>query len=249
MRVLAHLPLAWVRALGWLLGRLLYFAGRAAPPRGAAQPGPVLSAVDARSERARWRREIFVASPQSWLDRSWLWHGKPRGGARAAQLTGAVALPSGTQPHRDAVRAALRRPGRRLDRADPAGAPQASPASTPARRNTVLDAWMLPGRQRFGSGRPFGRADGVKAIDARAARRAPAVPAARHEFRARGIDLRAVLRRAGGHGAVALALRQAGAGQGGAGGHAAARPRATRCEVLPAWDDFPTDDARPTRRS
>jgi KDO2-lipid IV(A) lauroyltransferase len=39
--------------------------------------------------------------------------------------------------------------------------------------NKVLDAWIRAGRQRFESGQPFGRADGVKAIVSALRRGAP----------------------------------------------------------------------------
>jgi KDO2-lipid IV(A) lauroyltransferase len=97
------------------------------------------------------------------------------------------------------------------------------------------------GPQRFGNVRPVRPRRRRQAGGQRAARGRAAVPAARHELRPRGIDLRAVLRRAGGDGAVALAVRPPGAGQGGAAAHAH-HAEGYDVQVLPAWRDYPTDD-------
>ena len=76
------LPLPWVRALGWLLGWLLYCV--VVPRRRVVQrqPGACASRSGRAAQRARVARaKSSCAFAQSWLDRSWLWHGDAGGGA------------------------------------------------------------------------------------------------------------------------------------------------------------------------
>src|SRR6478752_4478899 len=161
MRVLAHLPLAWVRALGWLLGRFLYFV--VLPRRHIVKVNLALCFPQwTPQQRAQLGPKIFVRFSQAWLDRSWLWHGKPEVTRERLRLTGAVEELSGTQP---TVLFAPHFIG--MDAGWTALTQQVARSFTgiyTGQSNKVLDAWMLSGRQRFSSGRPFGRSDGVKAI-------------------------------------------------------------------------------------
>jgi KDO2-lipid IV(A) lauroyltransferase len=161
MRVLAHLPLAWVRALGWLLGWFLYFV--VIPRRHVVRVNLALCFPEwTRRQRARLVPKIFVRFAQAWLDRSWLWHGKPDITRSRLKLTGALEQLDGSQPtvlfapHFIGMDAGWTALTQQLQR-DFTGI-------YTGQSNKVLDAWMLAGRQRFRSGRPFGRADGVKAI-------------------------------------------------------------------------------------
>ncbi|NPC55877.1 lipid A biosynthesis acyltransferase [Caenimonas sp. S4] len=161
MRLLAHLPLAWVRALGWLLGWFLYLV--VLPRRHVVRVNLALCFPQLTpQERARLVPKIFVRFAQAWLDRSWLWHGKPEVTRRRLKLTGAVEELDGSQPtvlfapHFIGMDAGWTALTQQLQR-DFTGI-------YTGQSNKVLDAWMLLGRQRFRSGRPFGRADGVKAI-------------------------------------------------------------------------------------
>jgi KDO2-lipid IV(A) lauroyltransferase len=61
------------------------------------------------------------------------------------------------------VCSALSGPGCRLDRVDPANRPPFTTIYTD-QANKTADAWILAGRKRFGSGRLFGRSDGVQEI-------------------------------------------------------------------------------------
>jgi KDO2-lipid IV(A) lauroyltransferase len=161
MRLLAHLPLAWVRALGWVLGRVLYFV--IVPRRRVtlANLGLCFPQWTARQRRVLAVR-VFVYIAQSWLDRGWLWHGKDEVTRRRLHLTGAVGELEGSQPTvifaphfvgMDAGWTALTQQ-----------VPRHFTGIYTGQSNKVLDAWILTGRQRYRSGRPFGRADGVKAI-------------------------------------------------------------------------------------
>jgi len=161
MKVLAPLPLAWVRALGWLLGWVLYivvFPRRHVVRKNLAVCFPALGA----RERAALTRRIFIRFAQAWLDRSWLWHGDPAVLRRRLVLAGATHEFEGESatlvfaPHfvgMDAGWTALTQQ-----------VPRKWVGIYTQQANRILDAWMLQGRHRFGNARPFGRADGVHAI-------------------------------------------------------------------------------------
>ncbi len=161
MRFLAHLPLRWIRALGFLLGWFLYFV--IVPRRRVVKVNLALCYPQwSAARRARLVPRIFVRVAQAWLDRSWIWHGKPHVTRARLQLTGATDELDGVTPTilfaphfvgMDAGWTALTQQVRREFTGIYTG-----------QSNKVLDAWILQGRQRFGAGRPFGRADGVKAI-------------------------------------------------------------------------------------
>lgn len=161
MRLLAHLPLAWVRALGWLLGWFLYLV--VIPRRRVVKVNLALCFPQwTPDQRARLVPKIFVRFAQAWLDRGWLWHGKPEVTRARLKLTGAIDELNGSQP---TVLFAPHFVG--MDAGWTAITQQLQREFTgiyTGQSNKVLDAWMLSGRQRFRSGRPFGRADGVKAI-------------------------------------------------------------------------------------
>ena len=161
MRALAPLPLAWVRALGWLLGHVLY--GFVGSRRHVVQTNLRLCFphLDAAQVRALARR-VFVRVAQAWLDRSWLWHGSPTSVRDRLKITGAVNELAGSDP---VVIFAPHFVG--MDAGGMAFTQQLSlPITTiyTNQSNKVVDAWILKGRQRFGSIKLFGRVDGVKAI-------------------------------------------------------------------------------------
>jgi Kdo2-lipid IVA lauroyltransferase/acyltransferase len=107
-------------------------------------------------------KQVFVAVAQAWLDRSWLWHASAEVARERLKVTGAVDELRGGQatvifaPHfvgMDAGWTALTQ--------------QVARAFTTIytdQSDKVVDAWVLRGRRRFGTGRLFGRADGVKTI-------------------------------------------------------------------------------------
>jgi KDO2-lipid IV(A) lauroyltransferase len=161
MRLLAHLPLAWTRALGWVLGWFLYLV--VVPRRHIVQTNLALCFPQwtERQRRALVPR-IFVSVAQAWLDRSWLWHGKPELTRQRLKLAGAIGELEGSQP---TVIFAPHFVG--MDAGWTALTQQVQREFTAIytdQSNKVVDAWMLAGRRRFSSGRPFRRIDGVKAI-------------------------------------------------------------------------------------
>ena len=162
MRLLARLPLAWLRALGWLLGQVLYLL--VAPRRRVALRNLELCfpQVSLRQRRA-WARETFVVFCQTWLDRSWLWSAPREVVLARVQLQGALRELDGDTPTivfaphflgMDAGGLAL--PLHCTGRAF------TSIFST--HPNPALDDWFMQGRQRFGDVRMLNRADGVKPI-------------------------------------------------------------------------------------
>ncbi|MDO8319128.1 lipid A biosynthesis acyltransferase [Rhodoferax sp.] len=161
MRVFAPLPLTWVRALGWLLGWLLYAV--VAPRRRVVQINlrlcfPKLTVAELR----RLTRRVFVCFAQAWLDRGWLWHGSPELVRARLRLSGAVEELQGSDPiiifapHFVGLDAGWTALTQQL--------PRHFTTIYTDQANKTADAWILRGRQRFGSCRLFGRADGVKTI-------------------------------------------------------------------------------------
>jgi len=238
MRVLAHLPLAWLRALGWLLGRFLYFV--VLPRRHIVKVNLALCFPQwTPQQRARLAPEIFVCFAQAWLDRSWLWHGKPEVTRERLKLTGAVEELKGTQPtvlfapHFIGMDAGWTALTQQVDRN--------FTGIYTGQSNKVLDAWMLSGRQRFSSGRPFGRADGVKAIIASLRAGAPLYLLPDMNF---GPEESIFVPFYGVSAATVPSLSRFARL-----GRAKVVPVVTRLtpegydvEVLPAWENFPSDD-------
>jgi Kdo2-lipid IVA lauroyltransferase/acyltransferase len=158
---LGRLPLAWLRALGWLLGVVLYML--VASRRRVAQTNLRLCFPDwSEARMRRVARRTFVHFAQAWLDRGWLWHAAPEVVRERLRLSGAVDELQGSQP---LVIFAPHFVG--LDALGMALSQQVARQFTSIytnQSNKVIDAWILAGRLRFGNGRLFGRVDGVKAI-------------------------------------------------------------------------------------
>lgn len=161
MRVLARLPLSWVRCLGWLLGWLLYALARSR--RNVVWVN--LRLCFPQLDRSRTRAlavQTFVHFAQAWLDRSWLWHAPARTLTSRLRLQGAVEELQGDLP---TVIFAPHFFG--LDAGWTALTQQSARCFTTIYSNqadVVLDAWILHGRQRFGQPRLFGRDDGLKPV-------------------------------------------------------------------------------------
>lgn len=161
MRGLAHVPLTWVRAMGWLLGWMLY--GLVVARRRAVQVNLHLCFPELTPTQVRdLSRRVFVRFSQAWLDRGWLWHGEPALVRARLTLSGAVDELIGDDP---VVIFAPHFVG--LDAGWTALTQQVPRHFTTIytnQANKTADAWILRGRQRFGSCRLFGRADGVKSV-------------------------------------------------------------------------------------
>ena len=161
MHLLAHLPLAWVRALGHILGLLLY--AFVLPRRRVAKTNLRLCFPRLPERQIRTlARQTFVRFAQAWLDRGWLWHGAPDAVRQRLRLSGALEQLGGNEP---VVIFAPHFVG--LDAGWTALTQQLERRFTTIytdQSNKVLDGWMLRGRRRFGRARLFGRIEGVKAL-------------------------------------------------------------------------------------
>lgn len=239
MRLLGLLPLAWVRALGWLLGRTLYLLAR---PRRRVVWVNLGLCFPARSPREIRTLAIqtFVHFAQAWLDRGWLWHGPAAMTRRRLQLTGAVEALQGSEPtvifapHFVGLDAGWTALTQQL--------PRTFTTIYTNQANQILDAWILAGRHRFGSPKLFGRIDGVKAIVAALRRGEPlyllpdmnfgpeeSVFVPFYGVMAATVPSLSRFAKLGRARVVPVVTRMTAAGY--------------EVEVLPAWTDFPGQDA------
>lgn len=161
MRLLARLPLSWLRAIGWALGMLLY--GLLGGRRAVAMTNLALCFPERSvQERRTLVRKIFVHFTQSWLDRGWLWSGPPARTLQRLKLTGDVAQLQGDAPtvlfvpHFVGLDAGATALSQQVPR-------QFSTLFAP-QSNVVMDAWIAEGRQRFGNAALFDRGGPMKPI-------------------------------------------------------------------------------------
>jgi KDO2-lipid IV(A) lauroyltransferase len=161
MRALAPLPLPVIRALGWLLGYVLYAVIRPRRRIALTNLRLCLPELTERQRRALARRNA-VCFAQAFLDRAWLWHADPDVVRRRLRLTGAakdLARPGAVvifAPHflgMDAGGSAIMQQ-----------VPRAGSTLYATQPNAALDAWMYAGRARFGDVTPIARAAGPKPI-------------------------------------------------------------------------------------
>jgi Kdo2-lipid IVA lauroyltransferase/acyltransferase len=159
MRLIAHLPLSWVRGLGRVLGLVLYTL--VASRRKVVDVNLRLCFPQwTPQERRRATREVFVYVAQSFLDRAWLWHAPPDVVKGRVHLTGAVDELAGQGatilfcPHFVGLDAGVSAMSQQVPRTFVGIYTQQS--------NPVIDAWVLQGRNRFGDARPMSRSEGVR---------------------------------------------------------------------------------------
>lgn len=239
MRLLARLPLAWVRGVGWVLGMVLY--GLLGGRRSIATTNLKLCFPEQSvQERRALVRQIFVYFTQAWLDRGWLWHGAPERTLRRLKIVGDVAQLSGDTPtvlfvpHFVGLDAGATALSQQIPR-------DFNTIFTP-QSNQVMDAWIAQGRQRFGNARLFDRRQGVKEIVASLRQGQPLYLLPDMDFGAK--DAFFVLFYGVPAATVPSLSRFARLGR------AKVVPVLTRMtdwgyeiEVLPAWEDFPSADA------
>ena len=161
MRLLAILPLSWVRGLGWLLGSALFYVIRSR--RRVAEINLSLCFPEhSRQQIRRLARQNFVYYMQALLDRGWLWHGSPAVTLRRLKITGAVDQLQNNEP---VVLFVPHFVG--LDAGNTAFTqqiPRKLITIYTNQANKTIDAWILKRRARFGNVRLFGRIAGVKEI-------------------------------------------------------------------------------------
>ncbi|NJS36362.1 MAG: lipid A biosynthesis acyltransferase [Brachymonas sp.] len=116
-------------------------------------------------EIRRLERNIFIFFAQSWLDRSWLWHGSHKQLKQRLQLSDeATALAQSSEP---TVLFAPHFMG--LDAGWTALNSQLAPSRAfstiyAPQNDATVDAWILQGRQQHGTVRLFSRQEGVREI-------------------------------------------------------------------------------------
>ena len=161
MRWTAVLPLSWVRALGWLLGGVLYAV--VGSRRRVVLINLRLCFPDWSEAQVRLvARQTFDYFAKAWLDRGWLWHGSEALLRKRLRLTGAVQELDGDAPtvifapHFVGLDAGWTAITQQL--------PRRFTTIYTDQANKVADAWILQGRKRFGDARLFGRIEGVKPI-------------------------------------------------------------------------------------
>jgi Kdo2-lipid IVA lauroyltransferase/acyltransferase len=161
MRLLAILPLSWVRGLGWLLGSLLFLVLKSR--RHVAIVNLTLCLKEQTSEQIRQlARQNFIYFMQALLDRGWLWHGSAAVTLRRLKITGAIAELQNDEP---VVLFVPHFVG--LDAGNTAFTqqiPRKLITIYTNQANKTIDAWILKRRARFGNIRLFGRIAGVKEI-------------------------------------------------------------------------------------
>lgn len=161
LRVTRHLPLSWLRALGAVLGWLLYaLVGRR---RRIAEINLGLCfPQQGEAQRRRMVRRHFVLFAQAWLDRGWLWQGRPQQVRSRLRLRGAVHELQSTAPtllfapHFVGMDAGWIGLTAHVERRF---------CGLYARqRNPVMDQWMAEGRRRFGEPHIVAKSAGLKAL-------------------------------------------------------------------------------------
>ncbi len=161
MRLLAILPLSWVRALGWLLGSLLFYVIRSR--RRVAEINLTLCFPEHSRKKIRWlARQNFIYFMKALLDRGWLWHGSAAVTLRRLKITGVVEQLQNDEP---VVLFVPHFVG--LDAGNTAFTqqiPRKLITIYTNQSNKTVDAWILKRRARFGNIRLFGRVAGVKDI-------------------------------------------------------------------------------------
>ena len=97
MRGLAYLPLPLLRAIGWFFGRMLFALAK---PRRRVVLRNLAACFPEKSEAERLllAQQVFVYFAQSWLDRSWLWHGSEAVLQRRLRWVGDTAALQGQTP-------------------------------------------------------------------------------------------------------------------------------------------------------
>ena len=161
MRLLAYLPLPLLRALGWVLGRGLF--ALAAPRRRVVQRNLAACFADkTEAERLTIAKQVFVYFAQSWLDRSWLWHGSEKVLQQRLRWVGDTTPLQQDRPTvifaphfmgLDAGGVALMR-----ERWHPLSSIYSR------QQNPVLDAWVRAGRNRFGNAILADRTTSIRAV-------------------------------------------------------------------------------------
>ena len=243
MRALAHVPLPVSRGFGVVLGRVLHAV--AVPRRHVVDVNLALCFPEkSAAERRRIARETFVFVAQSWLDRSWLWHAPESVVRQRLRVVGA-APEIEEMAHGSAPMILFAPHFYGLDAAATALTMHTARPSTTiytTQRNPLVDDWIREGRQRFGNVITLNRSEGIKPIVAGLRKggllyllpdmdfgRDQTVFVPFYGVQASTIPSLSRFARLGKAKVVPIVSRLT--------------PTGYDIEVLPAWQDFPSDDA------
>jgi KDO2-lipid IV(A) lauroyltransferase len=239
-QLLGYLPLSTLRALGKLVGLVLYECARWR--RHVVMHNlRVCFPNKSHLEHVEMAKQAFVFFAQAWFDRSWLWHRSPQCIHARVRFTGAVEelkadVPTvifaphfvGLDVGWTLLTLTITKPFTTIF------TPQSNP---------VAGAWMSNGRKRFGHVQLFQREDGVKAIVSALRNNAWLYLLPDMNF---GPEESIFVPFFGEPAATVPSLSRFAKL-----GRARVMPVVTRMtahgyevEVLPAWEDFPTDDAQ-----
>lgn len=161
MRLLAPMPLPWVRALGWMLGQALHLVA-ARRRRIALTNWGLCFPEQGAVERSRAVRQHFVFFAQAWLDRSWLWEASDATVRRRLKLTGDLQALAGNEPtvlfapHFVGMDAGWTALTAHLERR--------FCGIYAEQLNADVDRWMSQGRQRFGEPHIVAMRQGLKPL-------------------------------------------------------------------------------------
>jgi len=161
MRAIAPLPLPWLRALGSVVGRVLFVLARSR--RHVVLTNLRLCFPEwSPARRLEVARRGFILFSQALLDRAWVWHAPPEVARRRIRLVGAV-----DELRRDRAVICFAPHFYGMDAGGCAVMQQAlAHGSTIYTRqsNPAVDAWLRAGRQRFGDVILLSRTEGLKPI-------------------------------------------------------------------------------------
>ncbi len=158
---LAVLPLPWLRAIGWFMGLMLY-VGVASRRHVVDTNLRLCFSAWTAAERRKQTVMCFVYFAQAWLDRGWLWYASPEVTLKRLKIVGAVQELEGNaptlifMPHFVGMDAGWLALTQQM--------PRKCMTIYARQTNPVVDAWILKGRQRFGTGRPFDRTQSFKPV-------------------------------------------------------------------------------------
>ncbi len=161
MRLLASLPLSWVRALGWMLGHALHLVA-ARRRRIALTNWSLCFPEQSAAERSHAVRQHFVFFAQAWLDRSWLWEASDATVRSRLKLTGDLQALAGNEPtvlfapHFVGMDAGWTALTAHLERR--------FCGIYAEQLNADVDRWMSQGRQRFGEPHIVAMRQGLKPL-------------------------------------------------------------------------------------
>jgi len=243
MRALAHVPFPLVRGFGAVLGRVLHVL--AVPRRRVVDTNLALCfPAKSAAERRRMARQTFVYVAQSWFDRSWLWHAPEAVVARRLKVVGAAdVIEEIAHGHAPMILFAPHFYG--LDAAATALTMHTDRPSTTiytTQRDPMVDQWVSEGRKRFGNVITLNRVDGIKPIVAGLRKggllyllpdmdfgRDQTVFVPFYGVQAATVPSLSRFARLGRAKVVPVVSKLT--------------PEGYEIEVLPAWEDFPSEDA------